>query len=133
MTDFSLTYVQCDVCSTLISRSSFDESITQVVDDEHDFYGRSYYETRLLERNISPPIEERARHDLYERNLYWLRYLLAYRHPPGRVLELGCAHGSFVALLRWTGFDAMGLELSPWLVQLAKDTFDIPMLQGPIE
>ncbi len=53
--------------------------------------------------------------------------------PPGKALELGSAHGAFVALLRWSRFDAVGLELSPWLVNFAKNMFDVPMLTGPIE
>jgi predicted SAM-dependent methyltransferase len=49
------------------------------------------------------------------------------------VLELGCSHGGFVALLRWAGFDACGLEVSPWIVDYARKTFDVPMLLGGIE
>ncbi|MGQ9532551.1 MAG: class I SAM-dependent methyltransferase, partial [Desulfotomaculales bacterium] len=75
----------------------------------------------------------RARTDLPERCLYWLRTLLKYKLPPGRVLELGCGHGGFVALLRWAGFEAIGLELSPWVVGFARQTFGIPTLLGPVE
>jgi SAM-dependent methyltransferase len=49
------------------------------------------------------------------------------------VLELGCAHGAFVGLLRGAGFDAVGLELSPWVASFAHRAFGIPMLQGLIE
>jgi SAM-dependent methyltransferase len=48
-------------------------------------------------------------------------------------LELGSAHGGFVAMLRWAGFDAMGLELSPWIVEYASNIFQVPMLLGPLE
>src|SRR6185503_12602246 len=34
---------------------------------------------------------------------------------------------------RWAGFDAIGIELSPWVVDFAKRTFDVPMLLGGIE
>jgi SAM-dependent methyltransferase len=103
-----------------------------VSDDEHDFYGKQYYERALPARGY-PPLTERARSDLTERCLHWLRYLLRYKLPPGKVLELGCGHGGFVALLRAVGFDASGLELSPWLSQFARNTFDIPVLVGPVE
>ncbi len=49
------------------------------------------------------------------------------------MLEIGCAHGGFVALMQWAGFDAGGLELSPWVVDFARRTFNIPMLVGPVE
>ena len=78
-------------------------------------------------------IYQRARTDLTERCPYWLKALLKFRTPPGRVIELGCAHGGFVSMLRWAGFDASGLELSPAIAQIARDLFDIPMFQGPIE
>ena len=38
-----------------------------------------------------------------------------------------------MALLHWAGFDATGLELSPWVVQFARKTFGTPMLLGPVE
>jgi len=48
-------------------------------------------------------------------------------------LEIGCAHGGFVAMLRQAGFDATGLELSPSIVGIAREAFGIPVLAGPIE
>jgi hypothetical protein len=55
--------------------------------------------------------------------------------PPaaGSVARVGCAHDGFIALMRWAGFDATGLELSPWLVEYAKLAFGVPMLTGTIE
>jgi len=70
---------------------------------------------------------------LPERCLHWLQTLLTYRLPPARILEVGCAHGGFVALMRWAGFDALGLELSPWVVDFAHKTFAIPVLLGIVE
>jgi SAM-dependent methyltransferase len=65
--------------------------------------------------------------------MHWLRTMLRFKPPPARVLEIGCAHGGFVALLRWAGYDALGLELSPFVVDFARKTFDITVLLGPIE
>jgi SAM-dependent methyltransferase len=39
----------------------------------------------------------------------------------------------FVALLRLAGYDAAGLELSPYVVDFARQTFGVPMLTGPVE
>jgi SAM-dependent methyltransferase len=78
-------------------------------------------------------IYQRARTDLSERGLHWLKTLLKYRVPPGRVLELGSAHGGFVAALKWAGFDSSGLELSPAIAQIARILFDVRMLVGPVE
>jgi 2-polyprenyl-3-methyl-5-hydroxy-6-metoxy-1,4-benzoquinol methylase len=75
----------------------------------------------------------RARLDLPERCTHWLSHLLARRLPPARVLELGCAHGGYVALLGWAGFTATGTEMSPWVVEFSRQTFGIDALAGPIE
>jgi SAM-dependent methyltransferase len=110
-----------------------DPTIARVTDDAHDFYGREYWLSYQEKAWGYADITVRARTDLPERCLYWLRAFLKYRLPPGRVLELGSGHGGFVALLRWAGFDAVGLELSPWVVDFARRTFDVPMLLGPVE
>jgi 2-polyprenyl-3-methyl-5-hydroxy-6-metoxy-1,4-benzoquinol methylase len=105
----------------------------EVKDDDKDFYGKQYYQLYATDKLGYPGLADRARLDLPERCLHWLRALLKYKLPPGRILELGSAHGAFVALLGWTGFEASGLELSPWLVRFAKATFGITMLTGKIE
>jgi 2-polyprenyl-3-methyl-5-hydroxy-6-metoxy-1,4-benzoquinol methylase len=117
----------------LVSLAGITPAQLLVRDDETDFYGKQYW---LNHQNVdlgSPDIYTRARNDLTERNLHWLRALLKYRLPPARVLELGCAHGSFVALLRQVGYDAGGVEMSPWVVDFGRKTFDVPILIGPIE
>jgi glycosyltransferase involved in cell wall biosynthesis/SAM-dependent methyltransferase len=129
---FSSDYVRCAVCETLVTTHIPAENDLLVHDDERNFYGKHYFE-RMARDHGQPPLQTRARADLQERCLHWLRGLLKYKLPPGRILELGSAHGGFVALLRWTGFDATGLDLSPTLVDLARRTFDVPMLVGGVE
>ncbi len=130
--DYSPTYKRCDACGTLIVRNWPEEDITNV-QDTGELYSQNYYLTHLPQDYGFPSLEERTRADLSERVLFWTETLLRYKLPPARVLELGSAHGGFIAMLRLAGFDATGLELSPWLVQYAKKTFDIPMYQGPLE
>jgi 2-polyprenyl-3-methyl-5-hydroxy-6-metoxy-1,4-benzoquinol methylase len=100
---------------------------------EAQFYGRSYWLDHQTEALGLPDIVTRARADLPERCVHWLRALLSHRPPPARVLDVGCGHGGFVALMRWAGYDATGLELSSWVVELARRTFDVPVLVGPLE
>jgi SAM-dependent methyltransferase len=104
-----------------------------VIDDDHDFYGREYWYSGQTRTPGLTTIDVRARTDLVDRCPHWLRTLLKYRRPPGRILEIGSSHGGFVALLRLAGFDATGLEISPSIVDLAKNTFDAPTLTGPVE
>ena len=130
---FSPGYARCPVCETLVSAEMPVADIAHVVDEDRDFYGREYWFSYQQKHLGHPTIMDRARSDLPERCLYWLQALLKYRRPPARVLELGSSHGGFVAMLRWAGFDATGLEISPWVVDFARETFDVPVLTGPIE
>ena len=128
---FSAEYMRCPACKTLVSK--LVPHAGKVVDDERDFYGRGYWFGHQEKDLGFPNIVGRARTDLSERCLHWLRCILRFKLPPAHLLELGCAHGGFVALLRSAGYDAMGLEMSPWIVNFARQTFDVPMLLGPIE
>jgi 2-polyprenyl-3-methyl-5-hydroxy-6-metoxy-1,4-benzoquinol methylase len=105
----------------------------RVTDEQADLYGRDYWFDHQTRDLNCPDIVTRSRTDLSERCVHWLRTLLQFKLPPAKVLEIGCAHGGFVAMLRQTGFDASGLELSPSIVQFAKQSFDVPVLTGPIE
>jgi 2-polyprenyl-3-methyl-5-hydroxy-6-metoxy-1,4-benzoquinol methylase len=130
---FSPEYRICASCKTLVSQAGLSEEQLRVQDDTTDFYGREYWLSHQSDDLGFPGIHERARLDLPERCLYWLRALLAYKRPPGQTLELGSAHGGFVALMQASGFAASGLELSSWVVDFARQTFGVPMLAGPIE
>jgi SAM-dependent methyltransferase len=98
-----------------------------------EIYGDDYWQRRQTERHGLPDIRRRARLDLPERCTYWLRHLLTLRLPPGRILEVGCAHGGYVALLGWAGFDAVGTEMSPGVASIAHELFGVRVVSGPVE
>ena len=131
--EFDANYLHCPVCETLVYRHSPGRCLEHVSDAASDYYGKEYWFERQTAEFGDPPLPVRAREDLSRRCVYWLRALLRYRRPPGRVLELGCAHGGFSALLHWSGFDAQGLELSPTIARWATERFGIPVLSGPVE
>ena len=130
---YSEDFFRCPVCETLVCSHYVDEAFVNVNEDDLDFYGKNYWLEHVELDYGQENVFKRTRSDLVDRNLYWLRTLLKYKQAHGKALELGCAHGSFVQLLRWAGFDASGLELSPWVVEYARKTFDIPVLLGPVE
>jgi 2-polyprenyl-3-methyl-5-hydroxy-6-metoxy-1,4-benzoquinol methylase len=128
---FSEFYLRCQKCGTLVYQGMAPEP--RVIDDSNDFYGHQYWLEHQEEDLGLPNIVERALLDLPERCVYWTRHLLNYKLPPQRILEIGCAHGGGLALMRWAGFDAFGVELSPWVVNFAEKSFDVQVLQGPVE
>ena len=130
---YSPEYRFCPACGSLVSQFGLNSDELRVRDDATDYYGKSYWQSHQTAELNLPSIEERAVHDLPRRCVHWLRHLLASCLPPARVLELGCAHGAFVSLMRAAGYDAQGLEVSPWVVDFARKTFDVPILAGPLE
>src|SRR5882724_4619307 len=131
--EFCPGYLRSSAFETLVSAQMPGPEIVHVSDESADLYGREYWFAHQEKDLGNLNIVTRSRSDLLERCLHWLRTILRYRRPPARVLELGCAHGGFVAVLRWAGFDATGLEISPWVVEFARKTFEVPVLLGPVE
>jgi 2-polyprenyl-3-methyl-5-hydroxy-6-metoxy-1,4-benzoquinol methylase len=131
--EFSPNYSLCLECGTLVLTKGLTLDEVRIHDDEQGLYGKEYWMSHQTEDFGYPDIHQRSRQDLPERDLYWLHTLMKYYLPPAKVLEVGCAHGGSVALMKWAGFDAIGLELSPWVVEFAEKNFDIPILLGPIE
>jgi 2-polyprenyl-3-methyl-5-hydroxy-6-metoxy-1,4-benzoquinol methylase len=131
---YSADYHVCRACGTLVSRAPLQAmSLEPANDAAGELYSKDYWTRRQAEHHELPQIEERARLDLPERSTHWLQHLLSWKLPPGRVLEVGCGHGGFVALLGWAGFDAVGTEMSRWVVDFARRTFAVEALAGPIE
>jgi 2-polyprenyl-3-methyl-5-hydroxy-6-metoxy-1,4-benzoquinol methylase len=130
---FDADYFRCPACETLVLRRMPGGDVTDVGADEAGLYGKEYWFDHQENDVGFPNITQRSRADLPERCVHWLRAVLKHKLPPARTLELGAAHGGFVAMLRLAGFDATGLELSPWIAGHARHTFGVPMLQGPVE
>jgi 2-polyprenyl-3-methyl-5-hydroxy-6-metoxy-1,4-benzoquinol methylase len=133
LTPFSPDYLVCGDCRTLVSAAMPGPEITRVEDEESDFYGRRYWFEYQQQELGNPDITVRARTDLSDRCVHWLRTVLRHRPAPARALDVGCGHGGFVLLLRRAGYEAQGLELSRWVVDFARCTFRVPVLLGPLE
>lgn len=130
---FSDSYGRCTNCETLVWVGKDDFQPVNELEPEDGYYGRNYWFDHQVDDLDLPDIIARARKDLPERCLFWLRSLLKYRLPPSKSLELGSSHGGFVSLMQKVGYEAIGLELSPWIADFAHKTFQVPMLLGPVE
>ena len=120
---YSADYRVCRACGTLVSTAPFLPGL----------YDQSYWKERQTDHHGLPDIRQRARMDLPERCAHWLARLLPLRPPPARVLDIGCAHGGYVALLGWAGYEAVGTEMSPAIARFAADTFGVKVHAGAIE
>src|SRR6266540_2883100 len=107
---YSDEYNVCKVCGTLVTRADVRAADLAVTRDQDELYSKDYWLRRQSAKHGLPNLEQRTRTDLPERCVHWLKLLLARRLPPARTLEIGCAHGGYVALMRWAGYDASGTE-----------------------
>jgi len=130
---FGADYLRCAACDTLVGQAGLADEETLVRDDDADYYGKNYWLEHQRSELGLPDIYDRARQDLPERCVHWLKTLLRYRLPPAKVLEVGAGHGAYTALLGWAGYDATALDLSAWVAEFAKTRFGVPYLVGPVE
>jgi len=125
-------YLVCRGCGTAKLRAGLETGQEPVTDEQSHLYGEQYWNEHMLGYGY-PPLAERAREDLTGRAQYWMQQLLKYRLPPGKTLELGCAHGAFVKLLGAAGFQSSGMEMSPAIIAKAREWFGVEMIRGPVE
>lgn len=69
------------------------------------------------------PIQERAGGDVL-----WLQAL--HR---GKLLDVGCGNGQFLARMRNLGWEVMGVEPDPVAARIAQDSFDLRVFCGTLE
>jgi len=50
----------------------------------------------------------------------------------GKVLDMGCGYGYFLAAARNAGYEAAGYDISPWVARYASETLGIPLTTGPL-
>ena len=126
-------YARCTACGTAVLRQKPPAEHFQVRDDTSDFYGKRYWTSHMTEDYGFPGIDERSRTDLTERVPFWMARILEYVSPDRSYLEIGCGHGGSVYMMQQLGFDATGIEMSPWVLGFAKERFGIDLVQGPAE
>ncbi len=61
-----------------------------------------------------------------------VRAVTARMPQPGRALDVGCATGDFLAALRRTGWEVLGVEINPRIAAYARETTGIPVLAGSL-
>ena len=104
--------------------------------DEYFTHG-SFRETHHSGMNQSNLLSERILDVLLfgrcrEREYYYKMRLLPPK-PTGRLLDVGCGDGSFLALMDSIGWDVMGCEPDPEAARIAKERFGLHVIAGMFE
>lgn len=71
----------------------------------------------------------------YLRQETWKRFLRVIRRfcPSGRLLDVGCGSGSFLAAAKETGFQSVGQEVSTYFVEYCRNQLGLTVLDGELE
>lgn len=130
--DFNREYSLCLACNTLVwkEKERFSSQTTYL--EENNYYGSRYWLEHQHDLGL-PDIYTRMDLDWIDRIPYWIKKITKYKLPPASTIEIGCSHGGLVAGMRWVGYDSIGIELSPEIIELAQKTYGVPVLLGPIE
>lgn len=95
-------------------------------------YGESYY-TGGHDAVFADYIgEEAVRRAHARRQLWWLRHLPPRLPRRGRLLDIGCAAGFFLAEAR-VHYEVQGVELSAWSSAHARDRLGLPVFTGTLQ
>lgn len=72
--------------------------------------------------------------ELYRRT-YRRRYKLIERHfaKPGRVLDVGCAAGFFLSVMKEKGWSTQGVEVSDYIAQFGRTQYGLDVFSGKLE
>lgn len=93
-------------------------------------YSEGYFQSDdSVGRGYSGYVEQAANHRATFRDR--LR-LMPSPSPGDRLLDVGAATGFFVEQARAAGWNAEGVELSPWAVDFARHTVGVPVRQGTL-
>lgn len=65
--------------------------------------------------------------------LYRVRMMNALFARPGKLLDIGCANGFFLAVARMSGWDCVGVELSDYAASFARERFKLDVRTGSLE
>jgi len=112
------TICECTRCGLVyVGESVTDELLGEL-------YGAEYYQGRDGTGFVDYGAQERKYRARFAGRL---DRMAPHLPPPGRVLDVGCALGWFLAEAAQRGWRAEGLELSDYCARFVKERFDLPV------
>ncbi len=99
--------------------------------DFQSLYGESYYRGGHDAVFADYTGEEAVRRAHARRKLWWIRHLPPRVPRQGRLLDVGCAAGFFLAEAR-AHYEVQGVELSAWSSAYARERFGLRVVSGTL-
>ncbi|MEK6650266.1 MAG: methyltransferase domain-containing protein, partial [Bacteroidota bacterium] len=120
-------YVRCSLCRFVYVTPYLD------YDDWREYFAMFSEETRFINESVLTSRFEQAYFAEDRKRFHaYLKVLQRYQ-PRGRVLDIGCLTGSFLALARDRGYDVLGVEYRELAVEKMRSLLGIEALQGFFE
>lgn len=119
MEDFNI--IQCSFCG-LVFRDVF-------LDGEHskNLYSRDYFTTEQADYFFNNPKEKEG---LFRKRLETVR---SYVSQKGRLLDIGCAIGTFLNIARSSGWEVQGSEISEFAATYAREEYKLEVMCGEFD
>lgn len=92
------------------------------------FYEREYFNDKY-DAGLSPDSPQFGKRLRGENHR--IRFIKSIK-PAGRLLDMGCGLGYFLAACRNAGYDVMGMDISDWAVQYAAEMLKLPVVIGSL-
>ena len=98
-------------------------------EDVENFYGEDYF-TDQYDNGIDPNTRDfRKRLNLEAHRIKFFKSLKRQ----GRVLDIGCGNGYFLAACRNNGYEVQGLDVSGWAIQYAAQKLGLSVISGELD
>ena len=98
-------------------------------DELAKLYNEDYCEDRFVEGGLTGTPEYTKRLSL---ETHRIKFFRSFKRS-GKVLDIGCGYGYFLAACREKGYDIHGLDFSDWAAHHARDRIGIPLTIGPLD
>ena len=120
--DFHL--VRCLNCDLIYQNPKLTkEELTEYYPDEYDPYQRGVVE------QLSGVQKFDRQHEMSRR----CTRIEAYFDKPGKILDIGCATGLFLAAMKERGWEAHGIEPSDYAADYARTQYGLQVIHGTLE
>ena len=113
---------RCLFCDTVF------QDFAAVADKLSAIYGKEYYEPWGLENDNLSNSARAVKEKTFEKKL---ATIMKYK-TGGKILDIGCANGSFLSVAQKKGFDVHGSDINPHAIKLAKEKFGDSIFEGEI-
>jgi len=119
--------VECDSCGVVFLDLHKDINISNLYSSDYYHERREYY----FKNSIVDPV-----HGFENPNIRDFREglkLLEIYKSPGKLLDVGCAMGIFLAMAKERGWEVFGVDISDYAIKFARERFGINCFAGHLK